>query len=188
MHLFVSSIPLTTTTTLQTTTEHPTPISNPSARIIFSHDTNPFDPSSSSFISDLNPNTTAPVFDAKKPFNGSPMARYTSVLPLARALKPQDQRKDRMLVFRPLFVYRQQEAKKQQMQMQMQMQLHMRPPPYPYLPYGPPPPSHHSHFNYPPGHFDLYDESPIQDIGHNHLPHAPSYDWQRLPESHFWEK
>lgn len=181
MYLFVSSKPLTMTTTITTLHTTTAPPTIPSAPITFSHDSDPFDPKSSSFTSKLNPNTTAPVFDAKKRFNGIPIAKYASVVPLARALKPQNQRQDRLLPFRPLFVYRQQQVKKQQMQM------HMRPPaPYSYSPYASYAP--YAPFNYPPGHFDLYDASPIHDIGQNELPQDPEYDWYRLPQSHFWEK
>lgn len=181
MHLLVSSLPLTPPT--RHTPDQPPhlpPIPYPSGPIIFSHDTNPFDAHSTSFSSNPNTNISAPVFDADRPFNGSPMARYVNVLPLARSVRAQPNRQDRVLVFRPLFVYRQEQAKKNQ----MGMRPPQRPPYYPYTdsPYAPP-------FNYPPGYYDLYDSAPYYDLAHNELPHEPVNDWyNQLPASHFWQK
>lgn len=173
MLLFVKSIPLTTTK-LHSSTGHP-PIlpsnSIPSGAIIFSHDSSPFDPHSISFTSNSNPNITAPVFNANQPFNGSPVAKYASVLPLARALN-QLNRKDRLLAFRPLFAYREQQAKKNR----------IRPTFYPYPPpYGP-------SLNYPSDEFELYNPSSYNEITHNELPYDPAYDWYRLPPSQFWQR
>lgn len=97
------------------TTSAPPPI--PQQTIVFSHDINPFDPNSISFKQNSNANITKPTTttiqnDANStnslPFNGSPISKYSSVLPLAN----NGMRQQRVHVFRPLFVYRQQEAMK----------------------------------------------------------------------------
>lgn len=116
MHYFVSSTPLPlsspTHSTLETSSLLPPTASKSLRTIVFSHDFNPFDPNSNSFQSNTNNNITKPNFDNQLPFNGSPVSKYANVIPLARSMKDDSIRQGRVLTFRPLFVYRQQQAMK----------------------------------------------------------------------------
>lgn len=120
------TLPLTTDTSPTTTIERITT----QEPIVFSHDSNPFDPSSHSFQSGSNLNVTKPDLNA---INAIPMTKHHNVLPLAKTSK----RQQRIHVFRPLFVYRQEQAMRRRGTARPSIDPHHFYPYHPYYPYQP---------------------------------------------------
>ncbi|XP_055310332.1 uncharacterized protein LOC129573605 [Sitodiplosis mosellana] len=85
--------------------------------VVFTHDVNPFDPSSISFQLGSNLNVSKPSPDS---ISKSPIVKLHQVIPLLKLEEPlnpplaklNNTRQMRVHIFRPLFVYRQEQAMK----------------------------------------------------------------------------
>lgn len=146
--------------------------------IVFSHDTNPFDKNSISFTQHSNLNVTKPTQNANgtsaPPLNGSPISKYSSVLPLGKSIS--GARQQRIHTFRPLFVYRQQQAMKNRVTAKPPINIdRYRPqhatyiqPPY-QLPY---------YYNYHASPHPEYSQNDVTNAGaFDWFNHAPHDDW-----------
>lgn len=145
-----SEIILTTTTTTSTTTSKPIEMDKP---VVFSHDENPFDVSSFSFEFGKNLNISQPNPNS---IHDIPIVKHHHVLPLSHS-SARNARQKRLHVFRPLFVYRQEQA--------MRRRATARPPidpdrfyHYPYYPYY----YHDHHHQYADEYPGSYDTHPIK--------------------------
>lgn len=168
--------------TIEPTTIKPTTI----APIIFSHDSNPFDSASISFlISNLNvtkPNVTS------LPFNGSPVSKWANVIPLPKLIS--GYRQKRIHVFRPLFVYRQEQAQKKRASAKPSIDpdRYYNRPQYPYYyPHAPPPPPP---YPYPSDlyniHYPDYVPNDLSIAGPLPPPPPPPYEWYAAAPHYAW--
>lgn len=132
--------------------------------VIFSHDTNPFDALSYSFQSGSNVNISKPDFSTAV---GSPVTKFAKVLPLSG-----NARQQRVNVFRPLFVYRQEQAMKRRKDQ-------ARPPfdpdrfyHYPHYSYHS---QHHQHAHRYPDYYEPYPYKNYDYISNEVANGAPDY-------------
>lgn len=174
----------------QTSTSPPTPPSSTKStdtfekHVVFSHDENPFDATSNSFQMGSNLNTSQP---SPNSISKSPIVKLHQVIPLP---KPSNNtRQMRVHVFRPLFVYRQEQAMKNRPN-------DGRPPidadrfyhNYPYYHYY----HHHHHENqqqqqqqqhhYASRYPDLYDSFPFKNFDYV----ANDLSAENIPTYDFW--
>lgn len=157
--IYCSALPLSLqseiTLTTSTTTSKPVEMDKP---IVFSHDQNPFDLSSFSFGFDDKLNISQPKLNA---FHDIPIVKLHQVLPLNPSYR--NMRQKRLQAFRPLFVYRQEQAQAQAQAMRRHATA--RPPIDPDQFY---------HYPYYPHYYHLYaDDYPDNsyDYQSNHLSH-----------------
>lgn len=146
------SLDLSSTSTIAPTEQ----TASTDAPIVFSHDIDPFNSSSLSFRLNSNLNISKPD---EKSIHSSPMVKLYSVLPLAKS-----HRQQRVHVFRPLFVYRQEQAMKNRPNKPPidPDRFNQHRPYYPYQPYP-----YHPNRPYPPlfynqlagGYLDAYDHN-----------------------------
>lgn len=161
------AIPLTSESPIATTIE---PITTQKP-IVFSRDSNPFDPLSYSFHSGSNSNLSKPNVTS---ISANSMAKHLNVLPLA---KPSNNaRQQRIHVFRPLFVYRQEQEAMRRRAATVRPSHY-----YPYHSYYPYDPYHYQHQqqqHYDQRYPDYYDSLPHKSFDYisNDLTHpAPDY-------------
>lgn len=160
-----SALPLSSQTPTTELTTAPTTIATDPVLtdkpIVYSHDIDPFNRSSLSF--QLNENLTISKPDANA-IASMPIVKLHKVLPLAKPST--NHRQQRLNVFRPLFVYRQEQAEKNREKRKPYNPDRFRPNayyphhPYPYpnhaYPYPPYSPSYYN--QYASGYLDYYDQ------------------------------
>lgn len=167
------AIPFPLQPTLQPSTEE-VPIDT---AVVFSHDKNPFDPLSDSFQSKDSLNSSSKPNPNQ--IDRLPIAKLHRVVPLPKSST--NMRQQRLHVFRPLFVYRQEQA--------MRKQMTPRPPidsdryyHYPYYPQYFHQPDHYHHEHYANGYPELYEHYQFKNYDYV----SNDISSHRLPAYDFW--